>query len=42
MPGIFELHPNVGIGDAIAELHLIWEASNLTEYRDTIVYLPLA
>jgi hypothetical protein len=42
VPGIFLLGPNMGFGDAIDELLLIWEASDAAEYRDTIIYLPLS
>ncbi len=41
VPGIIELNPKISIGDTIEELILIWEASEPSEYRDMIVYLPL-
>lgn len=41
VPGIFELNPDMGIGETIDELLLIWGASDVGEYRDLIVYLPL-
>jgi hypothetical protein len=41
VPGIFELSPNLSIGDTIEELLLIWSASNADEYRDMLIYLPL-
>lgn len=41
VPGIFELNPNMGIGETIEELLLIWAASHPDEYRDRIIYLPL-
>ena len=42
VPGIFELNPNMGIGETIEELILIWAASRSDEYQDRIVYLPLS
>jgi hypothetical protein len=42
IPGIFELNPNMSIGETIDELLLIWVASNVNEYRDLIIYLPLS
>jgi hypothetical protein len=41
IPGIFELNPNMSIGETIDELLLIWGASMLDEYQDLIIYLPL-
>jgi hypothetical protein len=41
IPGIFELNSNLTINETIEELLLIWEASDLAEYRDIIIYLPL-
>ncbi len=42
IPGIFELNPNMSVGETIEELLLIWAVSYLEEYRDKIVYLPLS
>lgn len=42
IPGIFELSPNMSIGETIEELILIWETSKANEYRDLLVYLPLS
>lgn len=42
IPGILELNPNMGIGDTIDELWLIWGVSDSTMYQDQIVYLPLS
>lgn len=41
VPGILELNPNMGIGDTIDELWLIWSISESTTYQDQIAYLPL-
>lgn len=41
VPGIFELNPNMSVGETIEELLLIWAASHPDEYRDRIIYLPL-
>ena len=41
VPGILTLHPDMTMGETIAELQLIWGASNPHEFRDLIVYLPL-
>jgi len=41
VPSIFELNPNMSIGETIDELLLIWGASNACEYQDLIVYLPI-
>jgi hypothetical protein len=41
MPGIFELSPNMSIGEIIEELILIWFVSDIDEYRDKLLYLPL-
>jgi hypothetical protein len=42
VPGIFELNPDMGIGETIEELLLIWSASAADEYRDLLIYLPLS
>jgi len=42
VPGILELNPNMGIGDTIDELWLIWGVSDSTTYQDQIAYLPLS
>lgn len=42
VPGILELNRDMGMGETIDELLLIWGASNADEYRDLIVYLPLS
>jgi len=41
VPGIFELNPNMSIGETIEELWLIWGASQENEYQDRIVFLPI-
>jgi hypothetical protein len=41
IPGIIELNPKMNMGETIEELILIWTASEITEYRDLIVYLPI-
>jgi hypothetical protein len=41
VPGIFELNPNMSIGETIEELLLIWGASEAEEYQDQLIYLPL-
>lgn len=41
VPAIFELNPNMSIGETIDELLLIWGASDASEYQDLIVYLPI-
>ena len=42
IPGIFELNPDMSVGDTLEELLLIWGASDADEYRDALVYLPLS
>ncbi len=42
IPGILELNPNMGIGDTVDELWLIWDVSDATMYQDQIAYLPLS
>lgn len=41
-PGVFELNPDMGIGETIEELLLIWGAADMDEYRDLLIYLPLS
>ena len=41
IPGIFELNPNMSIGETIEELVLIWSVSDSDEYQDKLLYLPL-
>jgi hypothetical protein len=41
VPGIFVLNPNVTMGALMEELLLIWGASDLEEYLDLMLYLPL-
>jgi hypothetical protein len=41
IPGIFILNPNLSVGENLEELILIALASELNEYGDRIVYLPL-
>ena len=40
-PGILELNPNMGVGETIDELVLIWNVSSPDEYQDLLLYLPL-
>ena len=42
IPGIFELNPNMSMGETIEELWLIWNVSEVQEYQDQIVYLPIS
>ena len=39
--GIFFLSDEMSIGQAIDELELIWSSSDLEEYTDQILHLPL-
>jgi Domain of unknown function (DUF5615) len=41
VPGIFVLDPDLSLGQAVAELLLIWGASEAEEYLDRLIYLPL-
>jgi hypothetical protein len=41
IPGIFWLRPNASIGEVIETLHLIWVASDASEYMDRMLYIPL-
>lgn len=40
-PGIIELNPNIPMGESIEELLLIWNASDINEYEDRLIYLPI-
>ncbi len=42
IPGIFELNPNMSVGETIEELILAWGASEAEEYQDRLIYLPLS
>lgn len=42
LSGILELHPKIGIGESIDDLHLIWMAAEPEDFQDLIVYLPLS
>lgn len=42
VPGIFELNPDMSIGETVDELLLIWGASDVDEFRDLIIYLPVS
>lgn len=39
--GILELRPGYGFGVYLAELQLIWEASEAEEYRNRLTWIPL-
>ena len=39
-PGVILLHQTLPIAQAIDALELVWEASSLDEWRDTLTYLP--
>ncbi len=39
--GIIELNPKMGIKEVVDELLLILGASNIDEYQDLILYLPI-
>ena len=41
IPGVFWIHPDVGIGRIIEELYLIWSASSAEEYQDRTLFIPL-
>ncbi len=41
VPGIFLLRPRLTISAVVQALHLIWQASDIEEYRDQLRYLPL-
>ncbi|MBM3144937.1 MAG: hypothetical protein FJ010_08170 [Chloroflexi bacterium] len=40
VPGIFVMNADMGIGETIEELLLIWGASDEEEYHDNIWFLP--
>ena len=42
IPGILVMKDDLGIGEMLDELLLIWDASSIEEYRDLIVYLPVS
>lgn len=42
VPGVFILHPDMGIGKTAEELALIWGASEPDEYFDRLTYLPVS
>jgi len=39
-PSVILLHQTLPIAQAIDALELVWEASSLDEWRDTLTYLP--
>lgn len=41
VPGIFVLSPAMSLGAIVNELELLWAASEVEEYRDLLLYLPL-
>jgi len=41
VPGIFLLRPRASLKEIIEDLLLIWEAAEMEEFKDQIVYLPL-
>lgn len=41
VPGIFVLDPDISLGEAAAELFLIWSASEAEEYAGQLTYVPL-
>ncbi|RLC12736.1 MAG: hypothetical protein DRI57_17375 [Deltaproteobacteria bacterium] len=41
IPGILELNANMSLNETVEELTLIWGASELEEYQDIIIYLPV-
>lgn len=41
VPGVFVIRPNASMGEIIDDLLLIWEASDVDEYQDQIVHIPL-
>jgi len=42
VPGIFELNPDMTVGQTVEELALIWAASHEDEYLDRIAFLPVS
>lgn len=41
IPAIFQLNPKMSIDKTANELAAIWGSSEITEYQDVIIYLPL-
>ena len=41
IPGIFVVPPQMTVGVIIDQLLLVWGASEVEEYRDLLLYLPL-
>lgn len=41
IPGLFYLRPQAVASSVASSLHLIWQASELEEYRDQPRYLPI-
>lgn len=42
VPGIVQIRPQMRTNEIVADLHLMWAASQLEEYRNLLIYLPLA
>jgi hypothetical protein len=42
VPGIFVLNPQLTLGQTAEDLAIIYGASEATEYRDQLRYLPLS
>ncbi|RMI07081.1 MAG: hypothetical protein D6681_07940 [Calditrichaeota bacterium] len=42
VPGIFILNPNMSLAETAEELALIWAASDMEEYQNLILYLPIS
>jgi hypothetical protein len=40
-PGILWIRPDVGLGEIIEELYLIWQVSTADEYQDQALFIPL-
>ncbi len=40
-PGVFWIRPDTGIGAIVEELFLVWLASELEEYRNFTMFIPL-
>jgi hypothetical protein len=40
-PGVFIIPQQLGIGAAIEELLLVWSASEVEEWANRVLYLPL-
>ena len=41
VPGIIALNPSLNMGATIEELWLIWSVSDVADFADRILYLPL-